>query len=277
MKTIDITFDLETTSLQPNAAIMSIGAVAWNRNAKLNPFVMSNDHDSNYNEGVETYFSHTVDLVPQFVNGFDFSASTAKWWTDQSKEAKEALVHGYSCHPQDVIRFFKNWIEDTILKTYKADNYRLWCQGTDADMAWFRHFCSVFDTEGIFKLHRCFFRDARTYILESIETIFRHGDFCYLFADGKYSIGDFRYNPQTVYEHLPKMKKCALAAIQKTKGYDVKHSAIFDAAQSSYSAWVLTRCIDAMSDNLPLPLLDFAEDAFDDKTNDAAEDNTQNE
>lgn len=31
MKHLDVTFDLETASLSPTAAIIQIGAVAWNR------------------------------------------------------------------------------------------------------------------------------------------------------------------------------------------------------------------------------------------------------
>lgn len=38
MKTLDVTFDLETCSLQPTAAVMSVGAVAWDRTAQDVPF-----------------------------------------------------------------------------------------------------------------------------------------------------------------------------------------------------------------------------------------------
>lgn len=39
MKIIDVTFDLETTSLSADAAILQIGAVAWDSTAKGNsPF-----------------------------------------------------------------------------------------------------------------------------------------------------------------------------------------------------------------------------------------------
>lgn len=35
MKHLDVTFDLETASLSPTAAIIQIGAVAWNRFEKV--------------------------------------------------------------------------------------------------------------------------------------------------------------------------------------------------------------------------------------------------
>lgn len=78
MRTIDITFDLETTSLQSTAAIMSFGAVAWNRQAKINPFLLNDNMAVSCNDGYGRYITLAPHLSQQFVSGFDFGRDTAR-------------------------------------------------------------------------------------------------------------------------------------------------------------------------------------------------------
>ena len=59
---IDITFDLETCATCPTAAVMSIGAVAWNEMAKIPLSLM---------KGIRYYspaFSEYIDLRGMFIN-----------------------------------------------------------------------------------------------------------------------------------------------------------------------------------------------------------------
>lgn len=80
MKSINITFDLETCALCPTAAVMSIGAVAWNTEAEDDPFT----------EGLsgEYSFYRHVDLRSSFVEGFTFDSKTSEWWATQNADAK---------------------------------------------------------------------------------------------------------------------------------------------------------------------------------------------
>ena len=55
---IDITVDLETCSLAPTAAVMSIAAVAWNRNGVQSPFF--DEHDGRLKS---PEFTEHVDLI----------------------------------------------------------------------------------------------------------------------------------------------------------------------------------------------------------------------
>ena len=99
---IDVTFDWESCSLSPTAAVMSLGAVAWKRYGDESPFFDEGD-------GVlrNSTFSAHVDLRSMFINGFAFDKSTAEWWSKQSDEAKAALLGNDSdeapCQPIDVI------------------------------------------------------------------------------------------------------------------------------------------------------------------------------
>lgn len=76
MNVLNITFDLETCALCPTAAVMSIGAVAWNAAAEDNPLT----------DGLsgETCFYRHVDLRSSFIDGLTFDEKTSKWWATQN-------------------------------------------------------------------------------------------------------------------------------------------------------------------------------------------------
>lgn len=40
---IDVSVDLETTGLAPTAAVISLGAVAWKKDAEDTPFLLNNE------------------------------------------------------------------------------------------------------------------------------------------------------------------------------------------------------------------------------------------
>ena len=253
MKTIDITFDLETTSLQPTSAIMTFGAVAWNRNAKYNPFLL------NDNTAVGGYGHYTI-LAPalsqQFINGFDFDHDTAQWWNGQSDDAKESILMPAPVRCEQLIVLFDGWLRN-VLDASGADNYRLWCQGSDFDLSIFRHFLSVFDTDHIIKLDHCYFRDARTFTLEAVETIIRSGKRCELVDTPDYKYSDFHANPQTIYDHLPQMTEQVKDSLNGNGDFSVRHSVLFDAAKSSWNVWLLQRCVDAVIAGKNLPMEDI--------------------
>ena len=258
MRTIDITFDLETTSLQPTAAIMSFGAVAWNRQAKNNPFLL-NDNTAVGGDGKDGYGHYTIlapHLSQQFFSGFDFDRETARWWNSQSDDAKDAIIKAKHVSCDQLIVKFYYWLR-SVLDVAGADSYRLWCQGSDFDLAIFRHFLSVFDTDHLIKLHHCYFRDARTFTLEAVETIFKAGKWGELVDSPDYKYDDFRSDPQTIYAHLPQMTEQVKDSLDYNGELSARHSVLFDAAQSTWNVWLLQRCVDAVIAGKNLPMEDI--------------------
>ena len=94
--TKDIMLDLETLSLDANAVIVSIGAVAFDLHTGI----------------VGDKFHITIDILEQTLHGGDISKDTLSWWTSQDAEAKLALIaKGHSAvsvpHAMDTLH---NWI-----------------------------------------------------------------------------------------------------------------------------------------------------------------------
>lgn len=256
MRTIDITFDLEATSLQSTAAIMSFGAVAWNRQAESNPFLLNENMAVGSNDGFGRYIILAPHLSQQFVSGFDFDRNTARWWNSQSDDAKSKVITAKSVYCDFLAVEWIKWIGNA-LDFAGADSYRLWCQGPDFDLAIFRHFLSVFDTDHLIKLHHCYFRDARTFTLEAVETILKAGKWGELVDTPDYTPDDFRANPQTIYAHLPQMTERVKDALNYKGELSSRHSVLFDAAQSSWNVWLLQRCVDAVIAGKNLPMEDI--------------------
>lgn len=127
---IDITFDLETCALCPNAAVMSIGAVVWNRYAEDSPFEEWGGRD----EPVYKNFSAHVDLRGMFLDGFSFDKETADWWSRQEPDAKRALLDNDSedspCSPIDkVIKDFFDWMSDFEKKWMRTTRWQYGVKG----------------------------------------------------------------------------------------------------------------------------------------------------
>ena len=160
---LNVTFDLETCALCPTAAVMSIGAVAWNADAEDNPFT----------EGFpgEYCFYRHVDLRSSFVDGFTFDGKTSEWWATQNEDAKKALLE-YDDVPlrsiDGVIEDFFGFIQH-VQKETSAKEVKLWSQGTDFDIANLKNICGKYDIE-IPVSHKNF-RDHRTFFLEGTNII----------------------------------------------------------------------------------------------------------
>lgn len=160
---LNITFDLETCALCPTAAVMSIGAVAWNADAEDNPFTdgFSGDY---------CFYRH-VDLCSSFVDGFTFDNKTAEWWATQEDGAKKALLEydDVPLHPiADVIEDFVYFIQ-YIQEETSAKEVKLWSQGTDFDIAILKNICRKYGIEMPVSYKN--FRDHRTFFMEGAKII----------------------------------------------------------------------------------------------------------
>lgn len=78
-----IMFDFESCSLEPDAALLSFGALAFNRHQVESVTVGA--HTPEYMININ------LDLTTQFVEGFHFDQETAKWWRERNKQNIQGL------------------------------------------------------------------------------------------------------------------------------------------------------------------------------------------
>lgn len=214
--------DLETTSLTPTAAVMSVGMEAWKRYDAHSPFFEEGN-------GVLKFptFSAHVDLRSMFLAGFTFSQDTADWWSQQSDEAKAALLandseDGATCSPIDiVVKDAFDWIDD-VKKTLGDEVVCLWAQGTDFDIAIWRNICYKLGIK--FNISHTQFRDHRTYNLEAAQLIL-----------------DFK---RETFDNEKDFIEAAQALTQDYKdvaGTNAAHDPCFDCRRSIYTTWQLMK------------------------------------
>ena len=209
---IDITFDLETVATTANAAVMQVAAIAWDRGAASNPFLL---YDS-------FVFNEYVDLRSCVVDGFDFDQQTVQWWSQRSDAAKHAVTKGQAYHVKDVFTSFINWIDGVVRKT-EASGTRLWCQGMDFDTAILKNICRKYGLQLPVKYQQ--FRDCRTVILEAalIEAGRRAKDGIQLQS----AILAEPSEAYQLYDQLPKEYAFGSEA----------HDALYDAMRSAWNTW----------------------------------------
>ena len=216
---LDITIDLETCSLCPTAAVMSIGAVAWRRDNEMSPFYQL----KNGTPDPTSVFSCHIDLRSMFINGFTFDEKTAAWWKAKTDEAKASLLSNDSyelpCRPIDVaVKDLFEWMQD-FKKEQGEQEVCLWSQGTDFDIAILRNICYTFGVD--MPLPHTSFRDHRTFIYEAARLIYK--------ARGEY------YDPSKAYYLVEDYKNIEKGA---------EHDPVFDCNRSIYSTWQMMRKLD---------------------------------
>ena len=211
---IDITLDFETCALAPTAAVMSVGAVAWNRDGDKSPFFNDN--------GAVKYpiFSAHVDLRGMFIEGFTFDEKTAEWWKQKSEGAKAAVLESDDdatpCSPiKTVVANLFGWIKE-IKEALHDQDVCLWAQGSDFDIAILRNICYKLGVE--VPVHHANFRDHRTFIYEAARLICN--------ARGVF------YHPSKAYDLVDDYKKVEQGA---------EHDPVFDCKRSIYSTWQMMK------------------------------------
>ena len=123
MKIFDVTIDLETCSLAPNAAVLQVAAVAWQRNALASEDLFFTDVPP---------FDAKVDLRSCVMDGFDFDRDTCRWWSQQPEQLRQEIAGG-DCYPvNEVFDNFIQWLTE-VKTAHKADTLCIWSQGADDD------------------------------------------------------------------------------------------------------------------------------------------------
>lgn len=122
MNTTDIMLDIETLGTGPNAAILSIGALAF---CASRPLV-------NYPENLGWTFHMGVDLsaTPETLRGL-ITPSTVEWWLQQSDAARQSVINGFPYRSPLglVLEELNQWIRS--FPNFEA--IRLWSYGPTFD------------------------------------------------------------------------------------------------------------------------------------------------
>ncbi len=120
----DVSVDLETWGVGSNAAIVSIGAVAFDPITGYVPEIENPDFIE-----AENIFYKRVDLSTSASPGI-IEPKTVEWWLQQSDEARAALVVEPRFRLEVVLSEFADWIE-RINSTAGAwdTEFSLWSRG----------------------------------------------------------------------------------------------------------------------------------------------------
>ena len=108
--TIEVMLDIETMSVESNAAVVSIGAVKFDPHGSIG--TVGDPDNPEY-----THFHQRVELASLADAGFHFSGQTLKWWLQQSEEARTALLEDPVEIDVALSRFYL-WFGDVSLPTW---------------------------------------------------------------------------------------------------------------------------------------------------------------
>ena len=242
---LDITFDLETTSLSSHAAILQIAAVAWDRFSEDDTHMFLTNTLCGFAKNADDteHFCVRVDLNSQFVEGlWDFSQSASEWWRRQSDAAKQAVVGRLDITKGDWKKFtgaaykdpMKMALNDALLsfgewtggvmKERECDSVCLWCQGTDFDIPILRYAAECCSLPSLLPKHK-FFRDCRTAVYEGVTAWLGRPD-----GDQPYSQLDLLRDPLLAYKVLPDLP-------ESFGTRENAHGALYDCIRSTWFTW----------------------------------------
>ena len=110
--------DIETLSTQPDAAIITIGAVMFDPRGE--------DSEESLREHSTLFGPITFESNEQ--EGRHISASTIAWWLKQAPEAQAGLFDGDQVPLRAALEKFRQWVNNA-----KPAATRLWCKDPDFD------------------------------------------------------------------------------------------------------------------------------------------------
>lgn len=162
---INIVIDLETASLQSDAAILSIAAQVFDPMALVNgpnslPFPPEGKSPS-------PQFMAVVNVASCITAGLHFEMETVKWWSERSDEAKASIL-ATPVLLASALEELSKWLD--LLRSTLDCEVRIWCQGTDFDIPILTNAYRVCGLP--LPWRHTDVRDARTFILEELEMLF---------------------------------------------------------------------------------------------------------
>lgn len=166
---INIVIDLETASLQSDAAIVSIGATTFIPDAVIvsDEPVEFGVFDAVIGTDIPATFEAVVNVMSCIAAGLDTDRATCKWWSERSDEAKASIL-ATPVLLASALEELSKWI-DLLRSTFDCE-VRIWCQGTDFDIPILTNAYRVCGLP--LPWRHTDVRDARTFILEELEMLF---------------------------------------------------------------------------------------------------------
>lgn len=152
-----IIIDWESCSLEPDAALLSFGALAFNRHQMHS--VTQNANDPRWCINVN------IDLTTQFINGFHFDQSTAEWWRTKNMQNIEGL---YVDRKEliDLMTMLNALIGH--VKTNCRD-IAFFCRHTHADYTWLKTVCQKLSIRNPIMYNRIF--DVSSFIFSRTDEL----------------------------------------------------------------------------------------------------------
>lgn len=144
-----VVIDTETLDTQSTAVVLTISAIRFNR------------HGDGMGIGIEggklqeqgPHQLHVmVNVTEQLIHGRSVSASTAKWWREQSQDAKNSVINGDTMPVAEVMDLLTDFIGDS----------QVYCRGTDFDPPILQSLYRMVGKKAPWKYNQV--RDVRTYI-----------------------------------------------------------------------------------------------------------------
>lgn len=178
---INIVVDIETLSLQSDAAIVSIAAVPFNPNGQIpkgdEPVefgvfdVYCRDKDcGNCIITDQGYFYEVVNATSCALHGMHIEMDTVNWWVKKSEEAKADLLNRRPMNIGEAMNALHNYLEG-MKNAYDAD-IKIWAQGSDFDFPILKNAYRKTMKDTKLPWNHKLLRDARTHILETLERIY---------------------------------------------------------------------------------------------------------
>ena len=143
MKKINVVVDIETLSLRPDAAIISIAAVPFmldkeslDNNDKYGytgvPAFDEMTKDISCPEGYAPFYE-TIDATSCAMAGLAFDMDTVKFWSEMPDEAKSVIMEKPRVSIRQALEDLVAYLEN-LKAQHKADELTIWIQGSDFDI-----------------------------------------------------------------------------------------------------------------------------------------------
>jgi len=116
-KTNDLVLDLETTSLNPNTAILSIALVPVPKDLSV---TTTDEYDTKWDYIETDSFYRNISLESCFEKDMAISASTFYWWLERNEKARRELIDTPKYEIETVLKQAKEYIQKF------PDNVYIW-------------------------------------------------------------------------------------------------------------------------------------------------------
>ena len=155
MKIIDFALDLETLAKEPDAAIIEIACKRFYLGESADRIAVTSD---------------VVNATSCILYGMRVSEDTVSWWKEKPMEERERLMQT-GIGIKDALLVLGKFILTEIAES-EATGVRIWCEGTDFDIAIIRNaYRTVFGNETKIPWKYNEVRDARTFIWEGMRIL----------------------------------------------------------------------------------------------------------